>query len=125
MEFEVGTYLAQSDPVRAILSKLTLHEDSGMSISIRNIENQRWPDVPIIMVKNRGEIIGWCLLNEIPRFWMNFNTKKPEFQMFIAVDQRRRGYGTALLAKAAEVWGNFCVCPWDEGSEAFFRKVKP
>ncbi len=122
--FVASTFLDESPDVQDRLAQLVLGPHSGMDQYIIDLRAGRWPNEPILYVKRDKHIVAWCVRSNTPRFYGNFTKNKPEIQLFVDENYRRRGIGSSMMAKAKELWGDYCVCPWDFASIEFFKKVK-
>lgn len=114
--------------VLGYLRAMTLHGDSGMAKTLNAFQAmQRKVDAKaIIAYANSGEPIGWALLSrETTSQIVEFNPEMGYyFQVYVRQEHRRKGIGTAILAKARTLVKDkpLCVACWNDTSYAFYEK---
>lgn len=86
------------------------HNEAWGSGTIIAIEDGR-PVYDFLVAENGKETVGWCI-----RF------DKQETHIYVRPPYRKKGIGRKLLTEMASRYSVCKVVPWDNRSEAFFKK---
>lgn len=126
MEYLSGTFLTVPEATQKQLETLVLGPNSGMDQHISNIRRGEWVDAPIIYAKTVDSAVAWAICSPVPRFWFNTtqHPNRPEVQLFVHPEYRRLGIGRAIISMGRTLWGVFSTCPWDRGSNEFFKAIR-